>query len=113
HGGQERRSVFEKILVPLDESELSHRILTPVRRFLLATDAEVRLIRVVTREEVAFDETDDAADRARGHLAHVADLLRERGCRTSFEVQFGDPAERILAAAEEYSPSLIAMSSHG
>jgi nucleotide-binding universal stress UspA family protein len=106
--------VLEKILVPLDGSELSDRILAQVRRLLVRRDAEVKLVqslspRVLETEKVPGQEL----TAARRHLEALVASLREQGAKVSSEVLVGEPAERIHRFALEYRPSLIAMTTHG
>ncbi len=108
------QTILEKILVPLDGSELADKILTQVRRLLVRHDAQVMLLSVLSpraleREPVPGHEL----EVARRHLDVVATALREQGASVESEVLVGEPAERIHAFALGYRPSLIAMSTHG
>jgi nucleotide-binding universal stress UspA family protein len=106
--------VLEKILVPLDESDLSHRILSVVRRLVRTNPrAEIHLVRVLTRDEAVPGTKDDPVALARAHLDHAVELLARVGLRASSSLQIGDPASEILKAAEAFGPSLIALASHG
>lgn len=67
----------EKVLVPLDGSALSHGILTFVRRLLLDDGAEVKLVRVVTHEDL--DDLGVASTPWWGSVAGSRDLARESG----------------------------------
>ncbi len=101
--------MLKKILVPLDGSVLSDRILDQVRRLLVREDAEVRLLGVLPppRERTR-------ALKAERHLEAHGEALCDAGARASFAtVLSGDPAQGILDYAAKYRPSLIAMSTHG
>lgn len=107
--------MLNKILIPLDGSELSKRILAHVRRLLLRQDAEVTLLRVAWPDVpggLKLMEAADLSDAEASTAAVVAQLERE-GARAKAVIRRGDPAEEILAFANEYQPSLIAMSTHG
>jgi len=97
--------MLERILVPLDGSPLSDRILVHVRRLLHAVDGEVTLLRVVERAALA--------DEAREHLDQVEAALHAEGARATTRVVVGEPAARIIDVATEIEPSLIAMATHG
>jgi len=108
-----RTAVLEKIIVPLDGSELSDRILGHVRRILVCRDSQVTLVRVLP-EEVRRDlRGADQLDLAQRHLDRIVDELRTQGANVVGEVLVGEPAARILEAAEERHASLIAMATHG
>jgi nucleotide-binding universal stress UspA family protein len=106
--------VLEKILVPLDGSELSDRIITQLKRLLVRADARVELVRVLP-EEKARDPKSGAAlvDVARDHLEKIAAPLEAGGAQVTCEVLVGEPAERILAFARESKPSVVALATHG
>jgi nucleotide-binding universal stress UspA family protein len=105
--------MFENILIALDGSELSHRIIPFVRRLLLDEPATLELVRVVSPEDLHDLTAAEARDLARGHLARVAGVLADLGYRTRTTVLEGDPAQAILDWAVETRPSAIACSSHG
>jgi nucleotide-binding universal stress UspA family protein len=97
--------MLDRILVPVDGSELADRILVHVRRVLLRGDAEVLFVRVLA----------DAAPDVAGAEAH---LERLRGSIPGAKVKMrvitgGDPAARILESAADFKPSLIALATHG
>ena len=106
--------MFEKILVPIDESNLSHRILGVVQRLVRSNpDARLHLVRVLTPADSELTATSDPTSDARAHLDHVVELVAQVGLRVSSSLLVGDPASRIIEAADELQPSLIAMASHG
>ncbi len=107
--------MLQKILVPLDGSKLSDRILEQVRRLLLKQDAEVRFLRVLS--EVGHPPGPprrQAVEEAQAHLEGHRLAWASQGVKATMAVlSDGDPAERILEYADQYRPSLIAMSTHG
>jgi nucleotide-binding universal stress UspA family protein len=109
-----KRTTLEKILVPLDGSELSDRILTQVKRLLVRHDAEVMLVSVLSPRELERESVPGREiEAARRHLGEIASALRGQGANVESDVAVGEPAERIHAFALEYRPSVIAMSTHG
>lgn len=106
--------MLEKILVPLDGSESSDRILTQLRRLLVAKDAQVKLARVLPERE-ARDPNHGSArvQAARDHLEGIAGGLRAQGADVSTDVVLGEPAERLLELARAWKPSLVALATHG
>ena len=107
--------MLEKVLVPLDGSELSDRIVPQLRRLLVAKDVAVTLAQVVP-DKAAHDPSGGAAlvDAARDHLARIAAPLVAAGANVSSEVVLGaEPAARILELAIERQPSLLVLATHG
>lgn len=106
--------MFERVLVPLDESELSHRILVVVRRLLRTSPrAEIRLARVLSREQAEKTGALDPVADARAHLDRVVEILGRDGFRATSVVLVGDAASEILDQADAWEPTLVAMASHG
>jgi nucleotide-binding universal stress UspA family protein len=105
--------MLEKVLVPLDGSELSHGILVFVRRLAAGGASEVELVRVVTSEDTLELTATEARDLARAHLARVAGVLARQGVTARTAVRQGDAASEILALARSERASLIALATHG
>lgn len=106
--------MLSKILVPLDGSPLSERILSQLRRLLVRQDAAVTLVSVVPPRSLETEkEPGTLVIEARKHLQSVAAPLREGGARVETQVLIGDAAERILSHSLEDPPSLIVMATHG
>lgn len=107
---------MNKILVPLDGSELADGILKHVERLLGKEPAHVVLLRVLPPpgdiEEIPgqFELERKAAS---AHLESIKLRLEEVGAEVTTVQREGDPAAEILFAVEEHGPDLVAMSSHG
>jgi nucleotide-binding universal stress UspA family protein len=106
-------TALEKIVVPLDGSELSEQIVKHVRRLLVRRDAPVALVRVFSRDEARAPGAAATIDAARIELERIVHSLRAQGATASAEVFLGPPAERILDFAKDWGASLIAMATHG
>ncbi len=100
--------MLQRILVPLDGSELGDSVVGHVRRLLLAKDSEVILVRVVPR-----DAPDGELVAAESHLESWRLRFQAEGTKASVRIERGDPATRILEVAREIRPDLIAASTHG
>lgn len=108
--------MLQKILVPLDGSRLSDRILNQVRRLLVREDAQVMLLRILPAplQYPHSDERRREVVEAQEHLEGLCESLGEEGARATYAlVDAGDPAAKILDFAKRYNPSLIAMTTHG
>ena len=116
--------MFNKILVPLDGSELSESVLGHVVGVAKGCrEPEVVLTRVHYPLDKNVTETLDAKIAAElqeayhddivKYLDKVAADLRKKGLLVSTAVLHGNPAEEILKYATENSIDLIIMSTHG
>jgi nucleotide-binding universal stress UspA family protein len=117
---------FRKILVPLDLSESSDRILEPVKALARVTQAHLTLVHVV---EPAFDlaipsppliapvetgRTDRECERAQRHLDRLAAKLRSEGFSVATRVMSGaGVAGPLLAQLRDGGFYLVALTTHG
>jgi len=109
--------MFERILVPLDGSQLAESVLIQVRRLLAQKDAELILLRVVTLPPAAEADAGEPLNllwsRATEYLQNLAGRLSSEGLRIRVRVLEGFPAQEILEVAKKEKVSLIALSTHG
>ena len=108
--------MLHKILVPLDGSRLSDRILNQVRRLLVREDARVMLLRVQPSplQYPYNEERRRVLVQTQEHLEGLCESLCENGARATYTLlDAGDPATKILDFAKRYNPSLLAMTTHG
>ena len=108
--------MFNKILVPLDGSEVAEKILEEVKKMASLTEAEVDLLRVARATGVfpGTDPTDKevaAVEKAEKYLEYIKEKLAQEGLNASVHVRYGHPASEILDHAEKVD--LVAMSTHG
>ncbi len=106
--------MYEKIVVPLDGSELAERALDYVTGLTIASDAHVTLLNTCASDQP------EAERIHRVYLQHIEEVFRSRledagseGSRVDSAVLFGHPAEEILTYVEKNKVSLIAMTTHG
>jgi nucleotide-binding universal stress UspA family protein len=102
----------DRILIPLDGSRLSERILGPLGPFLQKKKAEVTLLRVVA-PRISKEEEAEVMAQAAEQLGSVAAGLEKQDIDVTQRLERGDPAEQILEVAHELHPDLLAMSTHG
>lgn len=113
--------MFTRILVPLDGSETAEKVLPLVTGEARNHDATVVLFRAIPPlrqglmivPSILDDLNEQAQLMATDYLDGVAAQLREQGVEVETEIQFGPPAERILAFAEGTGCDLIVIASHG
>lgn len=111
--------MFDRILVPLDESEYSERALVPAQDLAKATGASVTLIGVLLRPTsvhvTAVPKLDEQSRlRLKQYLDGHAEAVRQAGIEhVTTEVRFGEAAGSIADLAREEQMDLIVMSTHG
>ncbi len=109
--GTRYSDVIKQILVPVDFSDHTHRLLCYARFLAAAYGAPTRLVHVVEYSE-AGDEPKDEND-VREALALSFDRSEGPEVPVSFDVKKGKPAKIILEEASCTSGGLILLSSHG
>jgi nucleotide-binding universal stress UspA family protein len=116
--------MYQRMLVPLDGSEVAEAILPFAEQVAGPLDAEVVLLRVieplspvelVASAGVVAPDTFTLRDiDAKHYLSEVQCRLSKKGLRVRTRVALGGPpAEEILAAAQATSADLIAMATRG
>lgn len=119
---QVRAPQIERILVPLDGSELSMSVLPFVESLAKALDATLVLFHGVvpvhiypSAEMVAPPTTllEDLLEQARSYIATVEEEVKARGVRVQGLTTMGFPVDEIVRAADEAGAGLIAMATHG
>jgi nucleotide-binding universal stress UspA family protein len=96
-------STLERVLVPLDGSQLAEQALPMVEMLARKPVQAVRLLRVM-------DSMDDEAG-AIVSLRPAASRLEAAGVKVELDVQVGEPGEAIAAVAKD--ADLIIMATHG
>ncbi len=117
---------YERILIPLDGSELSESVLECAVDFGELFGASYRLVRIVpypmdiaspylpTTFQMNQDLVDDAREAARGYLDEHAERMRARDLEVDVVARVDvQPGHGILKEAEEHGSALIAMATRG
>jgi len=128
-GQAQLRTTYQRILMPLDGSELAEQILPYVKALIRPTRTRVFLISVLTTGlgdrtvalltsyppglRLATTALYHAEIQLRAYLRSVAAALREQGAAVHIAVRQGSPADEILAYAAEVEADLISMTTHG
>ncbi len=119
--------MYNRILVPLDGSELAECSLEHVKTIAKGCHtSEVILLAVVERyvgpgytwggvasAEQMAEETRQIQAKAAEYLKKVAENLKKEGLSAKTSVMSGTPTEAILDYAKKNDVDLIIMSSHG
>jgi nucleotide-binding universal stress UspA family protein len=100
----------DRVLVPLDGSELAEAILPLLEAGARLWGSEALLVRSLAAD--ALPEP-SAETEARDYLAQQARRLERAGLRVRCEVWHGDPRQTIVNAAARERVGLIAMTTHG
>jgi nucleotide-binding universal stress UspA family protein len=103
-----RRSEFKRILVALDGSEESEKVLPYIRAFANRFNSKVLLFSVPEGSE-----TENYSETIKNYLDTIALTLQQEGLEVKTHVEGSGPARTILALSEEERVDLIMMSSHG
>ena len=109
---------MKKMLIPLDGSELSERVLPHIELLAKQSSAEVILLRVVPftwpNEFLHVREMGDKLDKeASDYLFALHAQLEEKGVKGECCVNEGSVPEVICDFAREREVDVIAMSTHG
>ncbi len=110
---------FNKILIPLDGSELAEMALAPALALAEALSAEIVLLRVVVPLSIKLDPTlyqrviDRGQKEANAYLNSIQMRSHFSAVNLKSETVVGNAAESIINYAEENEIDLIVMSSHG
>ena len=109
---------MKKILVPLDGSELSEKVLAHIEILARKANTKIILLRVVPflwpSEFMHVREMGDKMDKeASDYLFSIENKLGEKGIKGEICVHEGNVPEVICDVAREKGVDLIAMSTHG
>ena len=126
--------MFERILVPLDGSELAEQAIPVAREMAAKFGSRLTLLRAISTREEAFREVvseptattapelttgaamnlhEAEAGSARDYLRRIAEGFSGSGIEVETELVEGSPEWAIKTQAQELNASLIIMASHG
>ena len=104
--------MYERILLPLDGSEISESAIPHVEALASGCDAKkVTIVHVVEQER--YEGMLAGGKRPGVYLQRTAKRLEAKGIATSIKVLTGNPAEAIVSFAEKNPCDIIVMASHG
>ena len=110
--------MYKKILIPLDHSPADQTILEHIYPLVQMMNSEIVLVHVADGYVARFQEKLNLADSQeikedRLYLENQKKELTLRGVSVKTYLVGGEPADQILAIAEQENCDLIAMSTHG
>ena len=121
--------MYEKILVPLDGSELAESVIPHVEAIARGcSGVEIVLLRVCDAPSILADYpeskdkswdkhvermTTNAQQQCNIYLGDIEKQLRDKGFKVRTESRLGKPAEEIVDYADKNGVDLIIMASHG
>jgi len=114
--------MYEKILVPLDGSDLAERAILHAQEIARGTRSEILLMQAVNLPMPVVPEAilvpdakwlDEAKKEAAQYLEGIAARLRDEGIRVRTLLDERPPADAILHVATREEVDLIVMSTHG
>jgi len=118
--------MYEKIVVPLDGSELAECVLPHLETIAKGCGAKsITFVRVVepfrttTGGEVVFSEEyvkkyeTDSKTAAKNYLDSVVSKLSYSGVSLKAEVLFGRPGDMLVDYAKKKNPDLVIIATHG
>ncbi len=120
----QRKRLIQRILVPLDGSQVGQAVIPNAEALGRVLDAELVLFQALQPSRT-WVRVDDGISHtvlqieksvkacAVSHLHEIAEALSKRGLRTSSVVVLGSAADEIIDYAKENAIDLIAMSTHG
>lgn len=111
--------MYEKILVAVDHSEISPRVLDAARELASLSHGEVWVLHLREREmmgKTGLMTSAESADEATADVTTVVDALTRAGIKAHGAVRdtaFGRAASEIVSDAAEHDVDVIVMGSRG
>lgn len=115
-------SHYKNVLIPLDGSRLSERILPHARRLVELFGTKVWFLHVINTDladsfavlkEDMEQKEEDIIETIRNYFSTLEKRIKETGTSYELVIKKGNPAETICDFANENEMDLIAMSTHG
>jgi nucleotide-binding universal stress UspA family protein len=107
-------SMYDRILVPLDGSEMAEGIMPHIEAVAAGHQAEVILFQVLPATGTIADVAAEQRYEADEYLGGVEKRLSEKGINVRYSIRHGaDAAAEIVDYADVNDIDLIAMSTHG
>jgi nucleotide-binding universal stress UspA family protein len=111
--------MYEKILVAVDHSEVSARVLEAARGLASLSNGEVWVLHLREREPMAKTgllTSTESSEEVEADLTAAVEVLTRAGIKASGEARdtlFGHAAREIVSDAQEHGVDVIVMGSRG
>ena len=110
--------MYDRLLVAVDHSEISPRVIAAARDLALLSKGKVWVLHLLEKEVYAQmgDVPSESEQEARRTVKEGVDALRQGGVDAEGEIRpttFGHAAREILADAKEHDADVIIMGSRG
>ena len=110
--------MYERVLVAIDQSQATERVLAAARDLALLSKGEVWVLHLREREVIPQlgDVPDETSGEAREPVQVAVDELTKAGVKASGQVRntlFGHAAREIVGDAKEHDVGVIVMGSRG
>ena len=110
--------MYERLLVAVDHSETSARVIAAAKDLALLSKGKVWVLHLLEKEVIAQmgDVPSESEQEARRTVKEGVDALRQAGVDAEGEIRpttFGHAAREILADAKEHDADVIIMGSRG
>ena len=110
--------MYERLLVAVDHSEASERVLAAAQELASAAKSEVWVLHLREREVIAQlgDVPSESDIEARKSVEEAVEKLRDAGIDAHVEIRdttFGHAAREIVADAKAHDASVIIMGTRG
>lgn len=115
--------MFKRIYVPIDNSDISDKVLTEALSFAKSINAEVKIVHVVNLEQITFgiemvgvaELKDTLVEIANKFVIHVKESMKSKGfdIEVSLLENYGtDLATLIVEDAKKWQADLFVLGSH-
>jgi nucleotide-binding universal stress UspA family protein len=117
---------LKKVLVPLDGSKNSEKVIEHIREIASKLTIEVTLLHVVApayffysipgeviNQPYTPEQMLETVKRSEAYLDTIGSELRDVGIKTYLRVEVGSPAEEINRIADDIEADVVVMSTHG
>ena len=110
--------MYERLLVAMDHSETSPRVIAAAKELALLSKGEVWVLHLLEKEVIAQmgDVPSESDQEAAQPVRDGVDALKQAGVDAEGEIRpttFGHAAREILADAKEHDADVIVMGSRG
>jgi nucleotide-binding universal stress UspA family protein len=106
-------SMYNRILVPLDGSDVAEGILSQIEELASGNGTEVILLKVLPETGVLPTTAHQEYNEAKQYLDAIVQRLESEGIKVTATIRYGKPAEEIVDYARTNDVDLTAMCTRG